>query len=65
MFLTFLHILKWDVSYPLSMLGVHHALWAYGVVLSMFDFHRSDRGSNPSHGGKIHNVYDYIIERHP
>ena len=20
--------------------------WAYGVVVSMFDFHRSDRGSN-------------------
>ena len=29
------------------------ALWAYGVVVSMFDFHRSDRGSNPGRGGKI------------
>ena len=28
-------------------------LWAYGVVVSMFDFHRSDRGSNPGPGGKI------------
>ena len=28
-------------------------LWAYGVVVSMFDFHRSDRGSNPARGGKI------------
>ena len=28
-------------------------LWAYGVVVSMFDFHRSDRGSNPGRGGKI------------
>ena len=27
--------------------------WAYGVVVSMFDFHRSDRGSNPRRGGKI------------
>ena len=27
--------------------------WAYGVVVSMFDFHRSDRGSNPCHGSKI------------
>ena len=27
--------------------------WAYGVVVSMFDFHRSDRGSNPSRGSKI------------
>ena len=27
--------------------------WAYGVVVSMFDFHRSDRGSNPGRGGKI------------
>ena len=26
---------------------------AYGVVVSMFDFHRSDWGSNPGHGGKI------------
>ena len=27
--------------------------WAYGEVVSMFDFHRSDRGSNPGRGGKI------------
>ena len=27
--------------------------WAYGVVVSMFDFHRSDRGSNPDRGSKI------------
>ena len=27
--------------------------WACGVVVSMFDFHRSDRGSNPSRGGKF------------
>ena len=27
--------------------------WAYDVVVSMFDFHRSDRGSNPGRGGKI------------
>ena len=26
---------------------------AYGVVVSMFDLHRSDRGSNPGRGGKI------------
>ena len=45
--------------------------WVYGVVVSMFDFHRSDRGSNPGRGGKMvvavkfHNVYDYTIERHP
>ena len=26
---------------------------AYGVVVSMFDFHRSDGGSNPGRGGKI------------
>ena len=25
----------------------------YGVVVSMFDFHRSDRCSNPGRGGKI------------
>ena len=28
-------------------------IWAYGVVVSMFGFHRSDRGLNPSRGGKI------------
>ena len=28
-------------------------MMAYGVVVSMFDFHRSDRGSNPGRGGKI------------
>ena len=28
-------------------------LMAYGVVVSMFDFHRSDRGSNPGRGGKL------------
>ena len=36
--------------------------WAYGVVVSMFDFHRSDPGGG---GEKFHNVYDYTIERHP
>ena len=25
----------------------------FGVVVSMFAFHRSDRGSNPDRGGKI------------
>ena len=28
-------------------------IWAYGVVVSMFNFQRSDRGSNPGHSGKI------------
>ena len=28
-------------------------LWAYGAVVSIFDFHRSDRGSNPGRGSKI------------
>ena len=27
--------------------------WAYGVVVSMFDFHRSDQGSNPGCSSKI------------
>ena len=30
-----------------------HGQWAYGVVVSMFDFHCSDRGSNPGRGSKI------------
>ena len=28
-------------------------LWACGVVVSMFDFHRSDRGSNPGRGSEF------------
>ena len=28
-------------------------LWVCGVVVSMFDFHRSDWGSNPGRGGEI------------
>ena len=27
--------------------------YAYGTVVSMFDFHCIDRGSNPGRGGKI------------
>ena len=33
--------------------GIKEAWWAYGVVASMFDFHRSDRDSNSGRGGKI------------
>ena len=29
------------------------SLELYGVVVSMFDFHRRDRGLNPGRGGKI------------
>ena len=28
-------------------------VWDCGVVVSMFDFHRSERGSNPGRGGEI------------
>ena len=31
----------------------HFILWACGVVVSMFVFHRSDRGSNPGRGGEF------------
>ena len=31
----------------------YYLIWAYGVVVSMLDFHRSDQGSNLGHGGKI------------
>ena len=31
----------------------YSSLWACGVVVSMFDFHRSDRGSNPGQGGEF------------
>ena len=33
--------------------GIVRWLWACGVVVSMFDFHRSDRGSNPGRGGEF------------
>ena len=33
--------------------AVERYCFAYGVVVSIFDFHRSDRGSNPGRGGKI------------
>ena len=33
--------------------SVNDGLWAYGVVVSMFNFHHIDRGSNPGRGGKI------------
>ena len=29
------------------------AQWVCGVVVSMFDFHCSDRGSNPGRGGEF------------
>ena len=38
---------------PCACMFVHVALWAYGVVVSMFDFHCSDRGSNPGRDGEI------------
>ena len=28
-------------------------IWACCVVVNMFDFHRSDQGSNPGRGSKI------------
>ena len=33
-------------------------------MVSLFDFHRSDRGSNPGLAVKFHNVYDHTIVRH-
>ena len=33
-------------------IALHYCIaLAYGAVVSMFDFHRSDRGSNPGRGG--------------
>ena len=34
-------------------IAVSLLILTYGVVVSMFDFHCSEQGSNPSHGGKI------------
>ena len=28
-------------------------MWAYGVLVSMFDFQHKDRGSNPGRGDEI------------
>ena len=39
--------------------------WAYGEMVSMFDFHRSDRVRIPVVAIKLHNVYNYTIEQHP
>ena len=36
-----------------NQLNIYSFLWAYGVVVSMFDFHCSDRGPNPGRGSKI------------
>ena len=36
-----------------------------GVVVSMFDFHCSDRVQILVVAVIFHNVYDYTIERHP
>ena len=44
--------LRFSSGSPLSHLG-SSCFWAYGVVVSIFDFHCSDRGSNPGRGGKI------------
>ena len=40
-------------SKTLKMSWLCWKLLAYGLVVSMFDFHRSDWGSNPGRGGKI------------
>ena len=32
---------------------MYERLWAYGVVVCMFDFHRRELGLNPGRGGKI------------
>ena len=46
-------ITKANETIPIWYFLQYANLWAYGVVVSMFDFHRSDRGSNPGRGGKI------------
>ena len=38
---------------PSAHLHVCMYVWACGLVVSMFDFHRSDCGSNPDRGGEI------------
>ena len=46
-----------SLSFLIVVCGKGHlkanAYGAYGVVISMFDFHCSDRGSNSGRGGKI------------
>ena len=37
----------------ISFISLMLPLWAYGVVVSMFEFYCSDRGSNPGRGCKI------------
>ena len=42
-----------NTEYELKIKRLYIYVWAYGVVVSMFDFHHSDRGSNPGRGSKI------------
>ena len=50
---SFVPILKAPAPENVTQLKSFLGIRAYGVVVSMFDFHRSDRGSNPGSGGKI------------
>ena len=51
MLLFMLHCIQGIVTWILIDITLHNG--PNGVVVSMFDFHRSDRGSNPGRGGKI------------
>ena len=39
--------------YQWAYYGVVVTMFGYGVVVTIFDFHRSDRSSNPGRGGKM------------
>ena len=45
--------INWFMTYLSRQTFTAKRLWACGVVVSMFDFHRSDRGSNPGRGGEF------------
>ena len=47
---------KIDETFPSSQFAIGRKdmpFLTHGVVVSMFDFHRSDRGLNPGRGSKI------------
>ena len=42
-----------NIYLHIDIIYIYIYLWACGVVVGMFDFHRSDRGSNPGRGGEF------------
>ena len=48
---SFIH--SFGIGRCLYTMAYAYILWTYGVVVSMFDFHRRDWGTNPGRGDKL------------